>query len=276
VVLLLSLCSAVAYGISDFAGGLLSRRASVWAVAATSQATATILAVGAAAGGAGALGPAALLWGALAGVGCGAGNVFIYRGLAEGRMAVVAPLSAIASAGLPVLLGLATGERPGAVPVIGVLAALPAIWLVSAGEAAPRGAARGDVANGLLAGLGFGVQFSALGQIPQGAGLAPLAVSQVVSVAAIVLAASALSARWWPRDRPSRLGVVPGVLAGVATLCFQLAAQRGLLAIAAVVASLYPAVTVLLAALVLRERIGRSQQAGLALAATAIALIASG
>jgi drug/metabolite transporter (DMT)-like permease len=276
VALVLSLCSAVAYGISDFAGGLLTRRASVWAVAATSQATATALALAAAAGAPGDVGGGAISWGALAGVGCGAGNVFLYRGLAGGRMAVVAPLSAIASAGLPVLVAVAGGERPGPLPAIGVLAALPAIWLVSAGGGGPRGARRADLANGLLAGLGFGVQFSALGQIPRDAGLAPLAVSQVVSVAAIVLGAAALSAPWLPRDRASRLGAIPGLLAGAATLSFQLAAQRGLLAIAAVVASLYPAVTVLLAALLLRERIGRAQGAGLALAAAAVVLIASG
>jgi uncharacterized membrane protein len=276
VVVLLSLCSAVAYGLSDFVGGVLTRRASVWAVAATSQATAAVLTVGLVTTNVGDLYAGALLWGVLAGIGSGAGNVFIYRGLAGGRMTVVAPLSAIAAAALPVLVGLVMGERPGTVPLIGVLIAMPAVWLVSGGGSAPGGAYRADVVNGMVAGLGFGVQFSALGLIPQQAGLTPLAVSQGVSVVAIVAGAVAQSAPWVPRDRFSRLGTVAGLLAGAATVCFQLAVQYGMLTIAAVLASLYPAVTVLLAAIVLRERIHRAQGIGLSLAATAIALIASG
>jgi uncharacterized membrane protein len=113
MVLLLSLCAAVAYGLSDFVGGVATRRASVWPVAATSQGTAAVLTVGLAATNLGDPEFGDLSWGALAGVGSGAGNVFIYRGLARGRMAVVAPLSAIAAAALPVLVGLSTGERPG-------------------------------------------------------------------------------------------------------------------------------------------------------------------
>lgn len=275
-VLLLSLCSAIAYGLSDFTGGILTRRASAWAVAATSQAAATVLALWLLVATEGEPDGAAFLWGALAGIGSGAGNVLIFRGLAIGRMTVVAPLSAITAAMLPVLVGLAGGERPGALPVLGVLTALPAIWLVSGSTSGLSGAKRADLINGLLAGLGFGLQFSALAQVPEQAGLAPLAVSQAVSVVAIVIGAQVLSAPWIPRDRFSRLGVVAGLFAGIATITFQLAAQSGMLTIAAVVTSLYPAMTVLLAALVLRERVGRVQGVGLALAAAAVALIAAG
>jgi drug/metabolite transporter (DMT)-like permease len=276
VVVLLSLCSAVAFGLSDFVGGVLTRRASVWAVAATSQATAAVLAVGVVSITSGDPHGEAFLWGTLAGVGSGAGNVLIYRGLAGGRMAVVAPLSAIITAALPVLVGLIVGERPGMLAITGVLIAMPAVWLVSGGGSGVHSASGADALNGLGAGVGFGVQFSALGQIPQQAGMIPLAVSQGVSVIAIVLVAMALSAPWIPRDRFSRLGAVAGLLAGTAAVCFQLAAQYGLLTIAGVLASLYPAVTVLLAAMVLRERIHAVQAIGLTLAATAVALIAAG
>jgi drug/metabolite transporter (DMT)-like permease len=276
VSLLLSLCSAVAYGLSDFVGGVVTRRASVWQVAATSQAAATVLTIGLVATNLGAPGLGDVSWGAVAGIGSGAGNVSIYQGLAQGRMAVVAPLSAIVAAALPVVVGFSSGERPGILAVIGVLTALPAVWLVSTSRTGLRGAERRNVALGLMAGLGFGVQFSALGQVREQAGLTPLVVSQVVSVIAIASAAAVKSTPWLPRDRHSRLGAVAGLLAGAATLCFQLAVQRGPLAIAGVVASLYPAVTVLLAALVLREGIQRSQGAGLALATIAIALIALG
>jgi drug/metabolite transporter (DMT)-like permease len=275
-VVLLSLCSAIAFGLSDFVGGVLTRRASVWAVAATSQATAAVLAVGVVSTTSGDPDVDAFLWGTLAGVGSGAGNVLIFRGLAGGRMAVVAPLSAIITAALPVLVGLIMGERPGMLTITGVLIAMPAIWLVSGGGSGVHSASGADALNGLGAGVGFGVQFSALGQIPQQAGMIPLAVSQVVSVIAIVLGAMTLSARWIPRDRFSCLGTVAGLLAGTAAVCFQLATQYGLLTIAGVLASLYPAVTVLLAAMVLHEHIHAMQAIGLTLAATAVALIAAG
>jgi drug/metabolite transporter (DMT)-like permease len=282
-VILLSLLSAVAFGLSDFVGGLLTRRASVWIVAAVSQATATVVALGVIATRAGDPGARDLLWGALAGLGSGAGNVLIYYGLSRGRMAVVAPVSAITTASLPVAVGLITGERPGMWPLLGAFMALPAVWLVSSGggdaQARPHHRDRGpkrDVLTGLAAGVGFGVQFSALGMVAPAAGLTPLAVSQFVSVGTIVFGAIVQSASWLPRDRFGALASVAGLLAGIATVCFQLAVQQGLLTIAGVLASLYPAVTVLLAAVVLRERIYRLQGAGLMLAAMAIALIAAG
>jgi drug/metabolite transporter (DMT)-like permease len=274
--LLLSLCAAITYGLSDFVGGLVTRRASVWAVAATSQATATLFALALVSANPGDPTSSDLWWGTLAGIGSGAGNVFIYRGLAQGRMAVVAPLSAIAAAALPVVAGLAAGERPGVLPVIGVLIALPAIWLVASSGKRLRHADRRDARFGLIAGLGFGVQFSALGQVPGEAGLTPLAVSQMVSVVTITIGAMVMSAQWIPRDRYSLLGAVAGLLAGIATVCFQLSVQRGLLTIAGVVTSLYPAVTVVLATAILREGIYRAQGAGLALATTGVVLIALG
>jgi uncharacterized membrane protein len=275
LVLILSLSSAFAYGLSDFLGGVLTRRAGVWAVAAASQATAALLAAAVVPSVGGEPGTGALLWGVFGGFGSAAGNVFIYRGLAAGRMTVVAPLSAITAAALPIVVGLLAGERPSLLQGIGVVSALPAIFLVSS-TGGPGEARRSDVGVGVLAGLGFGVQFSALGQVPPDAGLLPLAVSQAVSVALIVGTALAISASWMPRDRFGALATVAGALAGIATICFQLAVQQGLLTIASVLASLYPAVTVLLAALVLREGIRRPQGIGLLLAAGAIGLIAAG
>jgi uncharacterized membrane protein len=276
LVVILSLCSAFSYGLADFLGGVLTRRASAWAVAAATQAAAAALTVVLATTNAGDVRTASVLWSVLAGVGGGAGSVLIFRGLADGRMAVVAPVSAIAAGALPVLVGLGVGERPGTAPMVGVLLALPAIWLVSGGDSGLRHAGRADVIRGLAAGVAFGVQFSALGQIPREAGLTPLAISQVASVCAIVVAASALSKSWLPRDRFSGLGAVAGVFTGLASVCFQLAVQRGLLTVAGVLASLYPAMTVLLAAIVLRERIHLQQGIGLTLAVAAVALIGAG
>jgi drug/metabolite transporter (DMT)-like permease len=188
-------------------------------------------------------------------------------------MAVVAPLSAVMAAALPVVVGLSTGERPGVLPTTGLLIALPALWLVSSADGRDR-ANRSDVISGLSAGLGFGLQFAALGQVAAEAGLTALALSQAVSVIAIAVAGAIVSGRLVPGGLPSRLGAVAGLLAGIATVCFQMAVQRGMLSIAGVVASLYPAATVLLAATILRERVRGARAVGLALAAAALAFIA--
>lgn len=129
-----------------------------------------------------------------------------------------------------------------------------------------------DLADGLRAGVGFGIQ----GQVAARGGLAPLALSQAVSVASIVAGGVAAGAPWAARGGTGRPASLAGALAGIATVAFQLAAQRGLLSVASVLTALYPAVTVVLATLVLGERVGRAQGAGLGLAAAAVILIGSG
>lgn len=277
----LALGSAALYGLSDFLGGLVSRRASPWQVAIVTQLAAIIL-----------IGAAALLvpadptwvdvgWGALAGIGTGTGTAFLYRGLSSGRMGVVAPLSAVGAALLPVAVGVATGDRPPLLTWIGIACAVPAIWLVSTSTDAPpdggvpAGLGEG-VVDGALAGLGFGLMFAALGQVPDTAGLGPLAAAECTSVIAIVAVATPLGQRWLPRDRQAGWGIVVGALAAAASIAFLFAMQTGMLAVAAVLASLYPVFTVLLAATVLRERIHGPQAVGLGLAVVAIALVGMG
>lgn len=277
----LGLASAAMYGLSDFAGGFLSRRTSVWSVAVVTQITAMVL-----------IGATALLmpgrptgtelaWGAVAGIGTGTGTAFLYRGLAGGRMGVVAPLSAVGAAVLPVAVGLVTGERPSVMTWAGIAVAFPAIWLVStAADPVDVGGRRHQlgegVLDGLLAGLGFGVMFSALGQVTDTAGLGPLAVGEAISIAAVVGLAMVMRQPWLPRERESWGGTVVGALAAGATVLFLLASQAGLLTVASVLSSLYPAFTVLLAATVLRERVHRTQGVGLILAIVAVALVAAG
>jgi drug/metabolite transporter (DMT)-like permease len=157
-------------------------------------------------------------------------------------------------------------------------AALPGIWLVASGE---QGTASGDsargsgVLDGVLAGLGFGVMFAALGQVPEGAGLWPLAASQAVSTVVAAGLAVALRASWWP-SRAAWRAAPAGPLSTAALLSFQLAAASGLLTVSSVLASLYPAVTVLLAMAVLRERVHRAQAVGLALCGVTVGLVALG
>lgn len=278
--LLLALGSAVAYGASDFLGGLLSRRASPWLIAAAAQIVSFGALVLVAATSAGSATASALWWGAASGIGGGAGTFFLYRGLGAGQMNVVAPLSAVGAALVPVVVGVATGERPAAFAWLGIACALPAIWLVSSGGsevAAAQGRSSAGVRDGLLAGAGFGLLFVALGEVPAEAGLWPLAVGQ--GVAALILVVGALAAgvavRSAPRA-PLRGAVLVGLLAAAATTLYQLATRSQLVSVAAVLTSLYPALTVLLAVAFLHERINRVQAVGLGLAAAAVVLVALG
>lgn len=271
---LLSLVAALAYGLSDFVGGLASRRTSAWPVAFVGAVAAFAGAVLLALSTDGSPTRADLLWGALAGVGSGAGGAFLYRGLAAGRMGVVAPISAVGAALLPVVVGVATGERPEALVWLGILAAVPGIWLVSR-EPGGTGDIAAGILDGVLAGLGFGLLFAAMGQVPEAAGFAPLAVAQGVAVVGVALTAAALGGRWVPHHASQAWGAVAGVLATAAALAFLLATQTGLLTIASVVTSLYPAVTIALAAVVLRERIHGPQGVGLLLCGVAVGLVAA-
>ncbi|MEQ6901757.1 DMT family transporter [Nocardioides sp. YIM 152588] len=273
-----ALAAATAYGVSDFVGGIASRRTTAWPVALLSVVGGLVGALVMAATIQGDPTTADLLWGALAGVGSGAGTAFLYRGFATGRMGVVAPVSAVGAALLPVAVGVLTGERPEALVWLGIAAALPGIWLVArdpnADPDAPGGTA--GLVDGVLAGVGFGVLFLALGQVPDGAGYWPLAMVQVAAMATILVLAGAFGVEWRPTERSEGWGFVAGLLASAAVLFFLLATQSDLLTIAAVLTSLYPAVTVLLAAVVLREHIFRPQAVGLALCGSAVALVALG
>ena len=216
-----------------------------------------------------------------AGTGSGVGVGFLFRGLAAGRMSVVAPLSAVGAALVPVALGFALGERPGTLVTLAILAAFPGIWLVASGDEPAQATGSTDstgspgVLDGILAGLGFGVMFSALGQVPDGAGLWPLTLAQVVSAVAAAALAAALRAPWRP-TRSSWRAAIAGPLSAVAVLSFQLATQSGLLTVSSVLASLYPAATVVLALVVLKERIHPLQAVGLALCGATVTLVALG
>ena len=273
---LLALAGAVFYGLSDFIGGLFSRRTSAWSVAFLAAVSGAVFVFAIALVVDGDPTRTDLLWGVLGGLGNGLGTAFLYRGLAAGRMGVVAPISAVGAAVVPVVAGLVGGERPSGLVWLGILVAFPGIWLVSRETQTAGSPASGGVLDGVLAGLGFGTLFAALGQVPDSAGLLPLAVNQIVAAVAIVALAVALRAPWVPRDRPALVGILCGALGIAATVAFLLATQHGDLSVSAVLASLYPAFTIILAATVLKERIHRGQAVGLAFCAAAVALVAGG
>ncbi|QWC85514.1 EamA family transporter [Nocardioidaceae bacterium] len=284
-----ALVSAVVYGLSDFAGGVTSRRTSAWGVAVAGAVTAFVVVAAVVLLDPALPGVADASWAVLAGVGSGLGGGFLYRGFAAGQMAVVAPVSAVGAAVLPAVVGFALGERLGLLPTIGVVLALPGILLVSRepGSAAARREARrtrsaaaprwaDGLLDGLLGGAGFGLLFIALGQVTDAAGFAPLAIAQLVGVLTLVAVAGVVGGGWRP-DRTAWVGgAVAGTAAAGANLAYQVSVQQGFLTVSAVLTALYPAVTVLLAAAVLRERIAASQGAGLGVCGIAVLLVASG
>ena len=274
---LLSLLAALCYGLADFCGGVTSKRGSAWGVALAASVTGALLVLASTIFIQGDPTAADFWWGVAAGVGNGFGTAFLYRGLSSGRMGVVAPVSGVGAAVLPVVVGVGMGERPAPLVWVGIVVAMPAIWLVAREPDGLGGAARpGGALDGTLAGLGFGFLFVALSQLTEDAGVLPLAVNQAVAAVAIALIALALRQEWRPHPATVPGGAVAGVLGAVATICFLFATREGYLSIASVVTSLYPAFTVLLAATVLREHIHRAQALGLALCGVAVTLVAAG
>jgi drug/metabolite transporter (DMT)-like permease len=278
--IVLALVAAVGYGAADFVGGLTARRVSPWAVALVGQLAGGLAMLAAGLYLPGQARPADFAWALMAGLGSAAGTVFLYRGLARGRMGVVAPVSGVGAALVPVFVGVSLGERLGALTWIGVLVALPGIYLVSREVADGTDRSWGGIADGALAGLGFGLLFVALAQVPESAGVLPLAANQGVGAVFTLIVAGLLRRPWVPRDRAGRRaagwGAVGGLLGTAGTAAFLLASHGADLAVIGVLASLYPAVTVLLAATVLRERFRLIQGLGLLVCGASVGLVAMG
>jgi drug/metabolite transporter (DMT)-like permease len=268
----LALSSAAAYGAGDFAGGLAARRTPVLTVTAVAQVAGLVALLPVVLLVPGHVSVAALGIGGLAGMAGMAGLLLYMRGLAVGPMGLVAPLSSVVGAGLPLVVGVLGGERPGSVAWLALGVALVAIGLASAGSRGNAAAGTG-LAYGLGAGVGFGLFFVAVAWTPDDAGVWPLVAGRVVSVTVL---AAILVARGGP-GRPAglRVMVLCGVLDTTANVLFLLATRTGALSVSGVLVSLYPVVVVVLARLVLRERLTGLQLTGVGLALTASALLAS-
>ena len=278
--ILFALISATGWGVSDFFGGVFSKRHGAWVTSVAVQlgslagtAIAVLLL-----GGSPTQGDWA--WAAAAGLGFGAGTAYLYRGLSTGRMGVVAPVSGVGAALVPIVVGISAGERPEATAAVGIVIALPAIWLIASTDDTPVEVARDGGAtastgllDGVWAGIGFGAGFACLDRLQPAAGLTPLLATQVASLLPVVALALWTRQPFWPRRRAAWIGFVLGPLGTMANVCLLWAVQSGLLSVVSVLVSLYPAVTVALAAAVLREHIHRAQAVGLGLAALAVMLI---
>lgn len=279
---ILGLAAALTYGTADFFGGLATRKTRVFTVVLLSQLFGAVLLA--------ALFPFfadvrptadALWWGALSGLAGAAGVAFFYQGLALGRMSVVAPITGVEAASVPVVFGLLAGERPSALALAGVLLALVAVALVSrtpGGDAAGmrQGFLASGVGHALAAGLGFGVFFILLAEAGHDTGLWPLVGTRISSTT--LLAIALVAARGWEKPSKAGLGLIvgAGVFDVAANVFFLLAAREGLLSIVAVLTSMYPAATVLLARITLGERLTAVQVAGLGTAAAGVVAISLG
>jgi uncharacterized membrane protein len=291
--IVLALASAIGYGGSDFAAGLASRSAPVIQITLLASAVSGVF-VAAALPFAASPGPsaAALAWGFGAGIGGTLGAFALYLGFRHAAFSVAAPLSAVAAAGFSVLAGLLYGERPTALALTGIVLALPAIVAVSvsaggaeagagaeeegAEEPAHTGRQRAGVVYGLVAGAFFALLFIGLDRAGSGSGLWPVAAAAAGELAAALVAATAVRSFRLCGGRARLLAVITGVAGATGTILFCVSTHHGFLAVTAVLTSLYPAVTIVLARVTLGERLTPLRLGGLVTAGACVTLIALG
>ena len=303
--IVLALASAIGYGSSDFAAGLASRNAGVVQVTLLASAvSAVVVAAALPFAAAHPPGAGALAWGAAAGLGGTTGALALYFGFRHAAFSVAGPISAVGAAGFSVLAGLLFGERPTVLALTGIVLALPAIVGVSAsaasasavsasgasasrersqpeGTAEPPGAAVAGrpatgVAAGLIAGACFALLFIGLNRAGSSSGLWPVAATQIAELAAALGVATITRNVRLPGARPRLLALITGATGAAGTVLYFYATHEGFLAVTAVLTSLYPAVTIVLARTLLGERLTTLRLAGLILAAACVGLIAAG
>ena len=286
MVYLLAIGSAVLYGAADFTGGLTTRRASTIPVVLLSQAAGLILLA--------LIVPllphasparADLLWGAAAGLTGGIGVALLYHALAIGTMAVVAPTTAVCAVVIPVLVSVLLGERPVPLVVAGIGLGMVSIVLVSRqqgvaqpphdGPAAPR-SRRSGLGTALASGIAIGLFLLSFAQTGSNAGMWPLLVARLVSVSLFGVVAIAGGRSIRMPAPVTALAILAGVMDMLANALYLLATRQGALSIVVTLSSLYPASTVLLARIVLGERLQPWQITGVGCALTAVVLIVSG
>ncbi len=277
---MLAIASALLVGGADFTGGFLSRTVSPFRVAALAQVVGVALAL-----------PTALLvyservahgdvaWSAASGVAVGVGLVAFYSAMTRGLISLVAPVTAVTGAVVPVVYAFGSGERPATAAVVGIVLAIAAIGLVSlAPGAPPRSASAGGLGPlpvAFAAGILFGLFYVCFARVHEDAGMWPVAISRVASATVVVaLALGVTGGLAVQRPVVPRIALI-GALEFGAAVTLLLALQRGPVSVASVLASLYPVTTMFLAALVLRERLRGLQLVGVALALVAVMLISS-
>ena len=266
------LLSALTWGAGDFCGGLAAKRSSLLSVIVCSQIAGAILLILTARVVAEPV-PSLpiLLVGGVAGILGDIGLMALYSALSRGKMGVAAPVSAVVAAMIPVLFAAVAEGLPGALQAAGFVLAMTGIWLVARSESSAMRLA--DLGMPIVAGIGFGLFYIVINQVSVVAVYWPLAAARVASVAILSAAALILRRPLLPAAGQLPIIVASGLLDAGGNVFFALAALAGRLDIAAVLASLYPATTVVLAGLFLHERLSRPQTFGVVATLAAIALI---
>lgn len=267
------LASAMTWGAGDFSGGMATKKGNVYSVVLLSQIIGGIF-----------LAMLALLFretvpserdlimGGLAGIAGMIGLLGLYSGLAHGRMGIVAPLTAVLSATIPIIFSLFTEGMPPTVQIIGFGLALVAVWLLS-GAGSTKSAQPIEIVYALVAGSGFALFFILIDQANDEAVFWPLVSARIASVSLLTLFVFIRGVWQRPSLPQMPLIILAGTLDALGNAFFTLAARYGRLDLASILSSLYPATTVLLAQLILHERLNRPQWIGVILALLALILI---
>lgn len=272
-----ALLSATFYSSSDFLGGLASRKQSALVVTLGAQAVgaALVAAVVLASPPASWTDPR-ILWGLVSGACGGTGVLALYAGLATGRMSIVAPVTAALSGSIPAATGiLFMGDELRWTALLGIVLALVAVVVVSASaEDDGSGSGRKAMMFAVISGLGFSLSIMAYSRTPAETGMAPLLLARLVAVVLFAAAAAAQGRSLAPASGARRMVLVTGVLDVAANVTQVIALRLGPVSIAAVIGSLYPVGTVLLARFVLHEHLHPIQRAGIVMSLVAVVLTA--
>ena len=271
--ILLALTSAFIWGAGDFSGGFAARRDNQYKVLALAALSGiAVLLAAATLRGESLPSPDSTLWAILAGASGGLGLAALYRGLARGQAASVAPTAAVIGAILPVVFSGFVEGLPGMTRLAGFALACLGIWLVSQTTPQDTELSRPSFVLACLAGAGFGGFFIFIAQVEQGLVFTPLIVTRCITlcVALLLLRIRRLP---WGSVTPNPIALVAGVLDAGGNVFYLLAKQATRLDVAAVLSSLYPASTVLLSCIVLKEKVTRTQWLGVAVCLAAIAFI---
>jgi drug/metabolite transporter (DMT)-like permease len=270
--ILFGLLSALTWGAGDFNGGLAAKRSNPYGVVVVAHTISLGLLLVLIAIIREPIPPLRdWLWGAAAGLTGGIGLLLLYRALAEGRMSVAAPVSALLAATLPVVVGIFQDGNPGALVLLGFILALAAVWLVSGGEGLSFRLA--DLRQPVIAGVAFGAFFICLERASQTSLWWPLVAIRIVSISSLLGYAILTRQPWLPKRESLVPIILSSVLDTVGNATYALSARMGRLDVAAVLGSLYPGATVLLAWLFLKERISRVQAIGILMALGAILML---
>ncbi len=273
MVIFFGLLAAASWGAGDFTGGFASRKANVYNVVLIVQTVGVFLLAGSAYLLGEQIPPInGMIWGVLAGIFISIALIALYKGLSEGKMGFVAPLSAVVAASIPVLYSAVYEGLPGLSQLAGFCFALVAVWLIAGGDN-ENTISRRDFLLPLLSGTGFGLFFISIDHVSETAVLWPLTAARIAAVLMLLLFVSLKGGICFPSRNVLPVVFIAGVFDTGGNTFFAVASQFGRLDIASITSSLYPAGTVLLAWFILKEKMSSVQWIGICFALISVMLI---